>query len=121
MSRTSLIALVAGLALALVIAGPATSAAPKTVKGTVGPGFTISLTLNGKKVKTLKAGVPYRFQITDRSAIHDFHLHGPGVDRLITGVAFTGTRSVTVTLKKGSYSFVCDPHSSAMKGSFRVA
>jgi len=26
-----------------------------------------------------------------------------------------------VTLEKGVYRFVCDPHSSVMKGSFRVA
>jgi len=47
MSRTFLIALaaaVSGLALALVAAAPAASS-PKTVRGTVGPSFTISLTL----------------------------------------------------------------------------
>jgi len=26
-----------------------------------------------------------------------------------------------VTLKKGAYRFVCDPHASVMKGSFKVA
>ena len=38
---------------ALVAVGSAT-AAPKTVNGTVGPGFTISLKLGGKKVTRLK-------------------------------------------------------------------
>ena len=44
---------------ALTLAGTAT-AAPKTVNGTVGPGFTIALKLNGANVAKLKAGVPYR-------------------------------------------------------------
>jgi plastocyanin len=26
-----------------------------------------------------------------------------------------------MTLKKGTYKFVCDPHASSMKGSFTVA
>jgi hypothetical protein len=62
------------------------------VEGTVGPGFTITLTLNGKKVTTLKAGTRYRFVITDRASIHDFHLAGPGLNRVITSVEFMGTK-----------------------------
>jgi plastocyanin len=113
---------VAATAVAAVAVGPATAgaAAPKTVSGTVGPGFSINLTLAGKKVKALKAGVPYRFVINDRSAIHDFHLSGPGVNKQITGVPFTGTRAVVLALKKGTYRYVCDPHSTLMKGSFKV-
>jgi plastocyanin len=118
--RLARIALAAAAVGALAV-GPATAgAAPKTVTGTVGPGFSINLTLAGKKVKTLKAGVPYRFVINDRSAIHDFHLSGPGVNRQITGVPFTGTKAVVLTLKKGAYRYVCDPHSGQMKGSFTV-
>ena len=120
MSRTLHIA-VAALVTALVIpaAAPAASA-PKTVRATVGPGFTINLTLGGKKVATLKKGVRYRFLISDRSAIHDFHLTGPGLNRVLTSVDFTGTKSVVLTLRKGTYRFVCDPHSDSMHGSFRV-
>lgn len=122
MSRFTLVSLsVAAVLVSAVFAGPAAGAPPKTVNGTVGPGFTISLTLAGKKVTKLKAGVPYRFQIADRSSIHDFHLTGPGISRVLTGVSFTGTKSATVTLKPGNYSFVCDPHASSMKGSFKVA
>ena len=121
MSRTLQIA-VAALAGALVIAAVAPAApAPKTVRGTVGPGFTINLTLGGKKVTKLKKGVRYRFQISDRSPIHDFHLTGPGLNRVLTGVDFMGTKSVVLTLKKGTYRFVCDPHSDSMHGGFRVA
>jgi hypothetical protein len=118
--RAALAVAASGLALALTATAPAASA-PKMVQGSVGPGFTIKLTLAGKKVTKLKKGVPYRFQIRDRSAIHDFHLMGPGVNRVLTGVDFTGTKSVVLKLRKGTYRFVCDPHASFMHGSFRVA
>jgi len=108
--------------LALGLAAIANSApAAKTVNGSVGPGFSIGLTMAGKKVTQLKAGVPYRFVIADRAAVHDFHLSGPGVNKQITGVEFTGTKSVVLTLKKGTYSYVCDPHASLMKGGFKVS
>ena len=45
----------------------------------------------------------------------------PGVNRVLTGVDFTGTKSVVLKLRKGTYRFVCDPHASFMHGSFRVA
>ena len=106
-------------AATLVLSGPA-GAAPKVVNGSVGPGFTISLTSGGKKVTSLKAGT-YRFVVSDRSPIHDFHLSGPGVNKVITAVSFQGRRSVTVKLKRGTYRYVCDPHASFMKGSFRVS
>ena len=118
--RAALAVAASGLALALTATAPAASA-PKMVQGSVGPGFTIKLTLAGKKVTKLKKGVPYSFQIRDRSAIHDFHLMGPGVNRVLTGVDFTGTKSVVLKLRKGTYRFVCDPHASFMHGSFRVA
>jgi plastocyanin len=117
--RASLAAAASGLALALVASAPA-APAPKTVRGTVGPGFTINLTVGGKRVTTLKKGVRYRFAISDRSPIHDFHLRGPGVNRVLTGVDFMGTKSVVLTLKKGVYRYICDPHADSMHGSFRV-
>jgi plastocyanin len=40
---------------------------------------------------------------------------------VLTGVGFTGTKSFVLTLKKGTYHFVCDPHASIMHGSFTVA
>ena len=108
-------------AVALAATAPTAAATPQTVTGTVGPGFTIVLTKGGHKVTTLKAHTPYRFVIHDRATIHDFHLRGPGVDRVLTGVAFQGTKSYTLTLKKATYQFSCDPHASFMHGSFRVA
>ena len=58
--------------------------------------------------------------MSDRSNIHNFHLKGPGVNKVISGTPFQGTKTVTVTLKKGIYRYVCDPHATVMKGSFRV-
>jgi plastocyanin len=77
--------------------------------------------MQGKSVTKLKAGTPYRFVISDRADIHDFHLSGPGLNRVLTSVEFTGTKSFVLTLKKGTYRFVCDPHASFMHGSFRVS
>ncbi len=110
------------VAAALAVAAPAFSMPAATkLFGTVGPGFTITLKdAKGKAVKKLKAG-KYTFVVTDKSSIHDFHLKGPGVDKVITAVGFTGKKTVTLTLKKGKYTFVCDPHASTMHGSFTVA
>jgi plastocyanin len=109
-------------ALCLAIA-PAAFAKPSvtTLTGTVGPGFTINLTQAGKKVTRLHAGVPYRFVVNDRSAIHDFHLTGPGLSKQITSVGFTGTKSIVLELKPGTYAYFCDPHKDSMLGGFKVA
>jgi plastocyanin len=111
--------LAAAAAVALVAPAPSNAAATKLVAN-VGPGFTISLTKAGKKVTTLKPGT-YSITVNDKSTFHNFHLTGPGVNKK-TSVAFKGTpKAWTVTLKKGTYRYVCDPHAATMKGSFRVA
>jgi hypothetical protein len=110
-------ALVTLLAAALVFVASASAATP-TLNGVDGPGFTITLKKGGKKVTSLKAG-KYKIVIKDLSNIHNFHLSGPGLNKK-TGVGAKGTSTWTVTLKKGTYKFVCDPHASIMKGSFKV-
>jgi plastocyanin len=115
MKFVALIALVAALAVASTA-----SAATPTLVGTVGPGFTITLTKGGKKVTKLTAGT-YVFKISDKSNIHNFHLTGPGGLNKKTSVGGTGSSTWKVTLKKGTYKFVCDPHASFMKGSFTVS
>ena len=91
----------------------------KTLTATVGPRATISLNSAGRRVRSLKAG-RYRIVVRDRSHMHNFHLTGRGVNKRTT-VAFHGTRTWTVTLRKGAtYRYVCDPHKGRMKGSFRV-
>lgn len=105
-------------ALAAALAVPAHAAGGITLHATVGPGFTITLTEGAKKVVKLKAGT-YTIVVADKSRIHDFHLKGPGVNKTTT-VAGTGTTTWKVRLKKGTYSYLCDPHKSFMHGSFRV-
>lgn len=104
-------------ALVAAVAAPAAQAGSSLV-GTVGPGYTISLTSGGKRVTKLRPGT-YRITVRDRSGDHDFHLQGPGVDEA-TEVVYRGTTRWTVKLKRGRYTFVCDPHQIIMKGSFRV-
>ena len=92
---------------------------PKRLVASVGPGYTISLrNPAGRSVSTLEAG-KYAITVRDRSSSHDFHLVGPGVNRK-TGVAFKGTVTWTVTLKKGVLRFRCDPHATLMHGSVKV-
>ena len=91
---------------------------PTPLAASVGPGFTISLKKAGARVTTLKPGA-YVIRVSDKSAVHNFHITGPGVNKA-TGVAFTGNRSFPVTLKRGTYRYVCDPHRQDLKGSFTV-
>lgn len=99
---------------------PPPATRPPTLTATVGPGATISLrTSRGARVRRLKAG-RYRIVVRDRSAMHNFHLSGRGVNKRTT-VRFRGTTTWTVTFRKGRmYRFVCDPHARRMKGSFRA-
>jgi plastocyanin len=106
---TALAALTA--VVALILALPALAATP-VFKGTVGPGFTIKMT-----TKPTKAG-KIKLVIADKSNVHNFHLTGPGVN-VKTSVAAVGTKTFLITLKKGTYKFICDPHP-FMKGSFTV-
>jgi plastocyanin len=119
MSRIRLLIAALGAAVALVVPTTATTAGGATLlTGTVGPGFTITLKKGTTKVRTLKAGT-YRIRVTDKSSIHDFQLKG-AVRKTITTVPFKGTKTVTVTLKRGTETYYCAPHASTMKGTFRV-
>jgi plastocyanin len=115
-----LTATTAALAIAAIAFAGIATPKNKVLKGSVGPGFVIS-TKNaaGKKLVTTKAGT-YDLTIQDKSAIHNYHLTGPGINKALTTVGFTGKKTVTVKLKVGKYKFLCDPHALDMKGSFKV-
>jgi hypothetical protein len=107
-------------AFALPGRGSAASQRGAILRGTVGPGFTITLkTAQGKLVKQLKPGT-YVIRIRDLSPIHNFHLFGPGVNKL-TSVQNTGNATWTVRLKRGVYRYRCDPHRTIMHGSFTIS
>ena len=100
-----------------------TQTVPETglvLRGKVGPGFDISLTNEqGQIVSTLAPG-SYTLLVDDQSDMHNFHLTGDGVD-VSTEVDGQGTSSFDIVLTSGTYTFVCDPHSSTMNGSFEVS
>ena len=114
--------LVAAVVAGALFAGSTQAASSKVTKlyGQAGPGFTITLkTKSFVPVRSLKPGT-YTFVIQDRSTLHNFHLKGPGVDKKTT-VPYLGTKTwANVKLKKGKYTFVCDPHITSMHGSFTV-
>src|SRR5262245_61678157 len=117
-------ALVAGAALVAAGSAFATSHAAKApaLKGTVGPGFTITLKQNGRTVKSVKAG-SYTFVVSDKSNIHNFVLeksHGGTFEKQITTVPFKGTKSVKVKLTPGEWEFYCSPHEETMHGDLTV-
>jgi plastocyanin len=100
--------------------GATTPPPPTKLVATVGPGMTISLKKNGIKVTKLKPG-RYSITVRDRSAFHNFHLKGPGVDKKTT-VGYVGAKTwLPLRLVVGTYRYWCDPHRAVMHGSFRVA
>jgi len=100
-----------------ILAANAAAATPKLTASVSDP-LNISLKQGTKKVTSLKAG-KYVIVVKDMAADHNFHLTGPGVNKT-TSIAGKSTTTWTVTLKKGTYKYVCDPHKSFMKGSFTV-
>jgi hypothetical protein len=127
MGKKSLLALALLAVVALTAAGSAFShnSSTPTLKGVVGPGYSIKLTKGGKKIESLKAGT-YKFVITDRSTYHNFTVERekpskPKLEKHLTGTAFTGMKTVEVTLKPGSWSFYCSNHEAQMHGDFKVA
>jgi plastocyanin len=111
---------VVAAAAALSTVALAQRAATTKLVGTVGPGYTISLTAGGKKVARLKAGT-YTLTINDKASIHAWSLDGPnGFARDFTKVPFVGTKTFTVKLKAGKYKYYCPPHESMMFGHFTV-
>jgi plastocyanin len=109
-----LIATIAAAVGALALAAGSQSApSVGRLTATDGPGFTITMS-----AKTVKHG-RYVITIHDRSSIHNFHLIGPGLNRL-TSVAAVRTYTWSVTLKRGTYRFICDPHKTIMHGVLRL-
>ena len=90
--RTFALITAAALALATVTVAAGRPAATPTLKGTVGPGFTITL----KKTK------------------------GGKFEKELTDVSDTGSKTATIKLTRGTWKYYCEPHESTMFGSFTV-
>lgn len=101
-------------------ADSAGGAAGSVLTADVGEGDAFTITLKdstGAPVTTLPAG-SYEVKVKDASAIHNFHLTGPGVEEKTTVPEVTDA-TWKVTLSAGSYTFKCDPHAK-MTGTFTV-
>jgi hypothetical protein len=90
---------------------------PTVLKGSVGPGHTISLKKGGGAVKSLKAG-KYKVKVSDKSSKLNFHLKGPGVNKK-TGVKFKGKKTWKLTFAAGKYVYKSDA-GKHLKKSFTV-
>jgi plastocyanin len=107
-------------AAGLTAAGLASAMTVPKLKGTLTDVGVSLATSKGKTVKTLTAG-KYTFVVKDTASIHNFTLNGPGIrNKTITGTGFTGTKSVTVKLAKGTYVFYCTVHPTTIRGTFKV-
>jgi copper binding plastocyanin/azurin family protein len=105
----------------LVVAGAALGKDSFQLKGEVYPNSLFKIELEnkaGKKLKSVNAGT-YRIKIEDKATIHNFRLKGPGFNKA-TRVRGRTEAIWVVKLRKGTYTFLCDPHASTMRGKFRV-
>jgi hypothetical protein len=117
MRLRGLVALAAAAAFVLAPAGSPSGSANPELMGTVGPGFFIRLANpDGSIVTKIDPGT-YDIVVRDLAEEHNFHLSGPGVDRS-TPVEQTASVTWTVTFVEGRYEYVCDPHSTQMRGEF---
>src|SRR6266568_6032395 len=115
------LAVLAVCLVGVVLPSAAAHADNPVLVGTVGhnDAFAISLVdANGNPVRHLDPGT-YTIQVHDESALHSFHLFGPGVDQL-TNVETMSDVTWTVTLQDGTYMYHCDAHPTLMHGSFTV-
>src|SRR4051794_34244288 len=104
-----------GLAAAALVVSPRAGAhiADGTLSGSVGPGFTISLSES-----SVTAG-SYTINVSDSATLHNFDFFGPGVSKR-TSIGGTGSTSWSVTLQPGTYTFQCDAHADSMNGTLTV-
>jgi hypothetical protein len=122
MIRLSAIAAACAAAAALLAFASHARASHPELVGVVGKNnaYKITLSSNGKIVKTLKAGT-YTVVIHDDAKIHNYELDGPhGKSWTFTSVPFVGTKTETLNLVAGKYKAYCAPHESIMFQHFTV-
>jgi plastocyanin len=77
----------------------------------------ISLKKSGTRVKSVAQG-KFKVTVSDTSKTQNFHLRGPGVNKL-TGIKARSTATWTLRLKQGKYTYRSDK-SRKLRGSFTV-
>ena len=101
------------LLLGLVLTPSAVPAAATQLRGTAGPGFSITLQNDaGTLVTRLDPGT-YDLAVRDLSIDHNCHLYGPGVEEM-TSVDAIEDKNWTVTFREARYTYVCDLHPTQM-------
>ena len=90
---------------------------PPRLNGRVGPKKTISLKNASGLVKVVPAHT-YKIVVKDATKTDNFHLKGPAVNKR-TGVKFKGTKTWTLKLGQGSYTYRSDAHPK-LRRSFKV-
>ena len=78
--------------------------------------------IEGYELTFTKAGT-YKFVISDKSPFHNFTVEketGAKVEKHLTGTSFTGSKSMTLTLKAGKWKYYCSVHEPQMFGYFTV-
>ena len=113
--RIALVTLLAALVLPSAVA-QADNPKLVAVVGT-NDAFVISLRDGDGNAVTQLAPGTYDIAVSDRSESHNFHLKGPGVDQS-TPIGNKQETTWTVTIGDGRYTYVCDAHSSQMRGYF---
>jgi hypothetical protein len=100
---------VAALAAAVGAAGSWANRAGPPLRGTLNATADtlgrVTLSRGGKPVKSIRAG-RYKIVVIDRAAHSGFILDRPDFTQIVvTSSPFVGTRTMTVTLTPGSWSF----------------
>jgi hypothetical protein len=107
------------LATVVTAAAFAATRVPRPKLGaSVSDPVNISLKSGTKKVTSLKAG-KYTIVVEDTASDRNFHLSGPGLNKT-TSVAGRHVHVDGHVQGGQDYKYVCDPHASFMKGSFKV-
>jgi hypothetical protein len=102
-----------GVAAASPVLVAPSSAASRTIRGTVGPGMTITVS------RHRAPSGRYRIVVRDRSSIHNWHIKGPSANKR-TSVFGTGRTVWRVRLAPGLYRIRCDVHRATMHTRLRV-
>ena len=126
--RLAVVSSVLALGVALVGCGGDKGSGSAASSASCGRPTGGSFTLVAKNVKfnvdCITLAQPGRLQITMRSedqAAHNIHVSGHGVDSKTTLEAGPVTQHLTVDLPAaGDYTFICDLHEFAMKGTIHV-
>lgn len=94
-------------------------------RGGAGPGSTLELTAQGiafdkAALRASPGAVSIRFHNQDQGIPHNLHVSGTGLDDKTEIEAGPTTQTLDLSLRTGTYSYVCDVHPQQMTGQLTV-